>query len=146
MTTDSRKQNHVSLQRLREKETETTMDTKQAAHMGFEHQHAVVIGGSLAGLLAASVLSAHFGQVSVIEQDRLPDGLAESLDVPQGRDVPGLLEGMVLLDLFPDLFLSPGTSGRSTRMQLRSALVSLRSVASAVAHRTQDRVSQPPFP
>lgn len=34
--------------------------------------HAVVIGGSLAGFLAARVLSDHFDQVTIIERDRLP--------------------------------------------------------------------------
>ena len=80
------------------------MDTKQAANIGFERQHAVVIGASLAGLLAARVLSAHFGRVSVIERDRLPDGVAEHLDIPQGPYVHGLLGGAVLMDIFPDLF------------------------------------------
>jgi 2-polyprenyl-6-methoxyphenol hydroxylase-like FAD-dependent oxidoreductase len=94
------------------------MNTKQAAHSGFEQQHAVVIGGSMAGLLAARVLSAHFGQVSVIERDRLPDGAAPPKGVPQGRHEHGLLGGgaMVLMDLFPDLF--------STMVQEGAPLVS----------------------
>lgn len=89
------------------------MDTKQAAHTGFEQQHAVVIGGSLAGLLAARVLSAHFGQVSVIERDRFSDGAAPRKGVPQGRHVHVLLGGgaMVLMDLFPDLFSTMAQEG-----------------------------------
>jgi heterodisulfide reductase subunit A-like polyferredoxin len=83
MTTDSRKQNHASLQRVYVRKKET-MDTKQAAHEGFEQQHAVVIGGSMAGLLAARVLSTHFGQVTVIERDPLPDGAVPCTGVPQG--------------------------------------------------------------
>src|SRR5947208_4588501 len=88
------------------KKGEATMDTKQAIHNGFEQQHAVVIGGSMAGLLAARVLSTHFGQVTVIERDRFPDGAAPRKGVPQGRHVHVLLGGgaMVLMDLFPDLF------------------------------------------
>ncbi|MGB7249057.1 MAG: hypothetical protein WBC73_08970, partial [Phormidesmis sp.] len=35
--------------------------------------HAVVIGGSMAGLLAARVLSDRFQRVTLIERDRLPD-------------------------------------------------------------------------
>jgi len=80
------------------------LDTKQAAQKGFEQQHAVVIGGSMAGLLAARVLSTHFGQVSVIERDHLPDGAAPRTGVPQGRHMHVLLGGMVLMDLFPELF------------------------------------------
>ena len=37
-------------------------------------EHAVVIGGSMAGLLAARVLSDHFERVTIVERDRFPDG------------------------------------------------------------------------
>jgi 2-polyprenyl-6-methoxyphenol hydroxylase-like FAD-dependent oxidoreductase len=89
------------------------LDTKQAAQKGFEQQHAVVIGGSLAGLLAARVLSAHFGQVSVIERDRVPDGAAPRKGVPQGQHVHVLLGNgaTVLMDLFPDLFSTMAQEG-----------------------------------
>ena len=36
--------------------------------------HAVVVGGSMAGLLAARVLAGHFDRITVLERDRLPDG------------------------------------------------------------------------
>jgi hypothetical protein len=36
-------------------------------------QHAVVVGASIAGLLAARVLSAHFDGVTALEQDVLED-------------------------------------------------------------------------
>lgn len=53
--------------------------------------HAVVIGGSIAGLLAARVLSEHFGRVSIIERDALPlDFPADRKGVPQARHVHGL--------------------------------------------------------
>jgi 2-polyprenyl-6-methoxyphenol hydroxylase-like FAD-dependent oxidoreductase len=89
------------------------MDTKQADYTGFEQQHAVVIGGSMAGLLAARVLSAHFGQVSVIERDRFSHGEAPRKSVPQGQHVHVLLWGgaMVLMDLFPDLFSTMAQEG-----------------------------------
>lgn len=48
-------------------------------------QHAVVIGGSIAGLLAARVLSDHFARVTIIERDRLPEGPAARKGVPQSR-------------------------------------------------------------
>ena len=35
--------------------------------------HAVVVGGSLAGMLAARVLSDHFERVALLERDRFPE-------------------------------------------------------------------------
>ena len=53
--------------------------------------HAVVIGGSMAGLLAARVLADHFAQVTVLERDVLPDGAADRRGVPHGRQLHVLL-------------------------------------------------------
>jgi flavin-dependent dehydrogenase len=47
--------------------------------------HAVVIGGSVAGLLSARALSEHYDHVTIIERDELPDGPAMRKGVPQGR-------------------------------------------------------------
>ncbi len=66
-------------------------------------EHAVVLGASMAGLLAARVLSDWFGQVTVIERDVLPDGGDQRRGVPQGRHLHALLSrgAQVLDDLFP---------------------------------------------
>jgi 2-polyprenyl-6-methoxyphenol hydroxylase-like FAD-dependent oxidoreductase len=53
--------------------------------------HAVVIGGSMAGLLAARVLAGHFDRVTVVERDRLPDAAEHRRGVPQGRQIHALL-------------------------------------------------------
>ncbi len=53
----------------------------------FETHHAVVIGGSMAGLLAARVLSEHFERVTIIERDHLVDNAEPRKGVPQGRHV-----------------------------------------------------------
>lgn len=53
--------------------------------------HAVVIGGSLAGLSAGRVLSDHFKHVTVIDRDAYPDGAVERPGVPQSRHVHALL-------------------------------------------------------
>lgn len=50
------------------------------------NRHAVVIGASIAGLLAARVLSEHFEQVTVIERDRLAEHVEPRKGVPQGQD------------------------------------------------------------
>jgi 2-polyprenyl-6-methoxyphenol hydroxylase-like FAD-dependent oxidoreductase len=47
--------------------------------------HAVVIGGGMAGLLAARVLADHFVQVTVVDRDRFPEGPGFRKGVPQGR-------------------------------------------------------------
>jgi 2-polyprenyl-6-methoxyphenol hydroxylase-like FAD-dependent oxidoreductase len=66
---------------------------------------AVVLGASLAGLLAARVLADAYGQVTVIDRDELPEASTHRRGVPHGRHVHGLLargqEG--LEELFPGL-------------------------------------------
>jgi glycine/D-amino acid oxidase-like deaminating enzyme len=49
-----------------------------------EHRHAAVIGGSIAGLLAARVLSEHYEQVTLVERDALPVSREARRGVPQG--------------------------------------------------------------
>ncbi|MEK9517862.1 FAD-dependent monooxygenase [Streptomyces venezuelae] len=56
-------------------------------------RHAVVIGGSLAGLLAARVLAEHAERVTVVERDRLPEGPETRAGVPQGRHLHVLIAG-----------------------------------------------------
>ncbi|MFG2872482.1 FAD-dependent oxidoreductase [Streptomyces sp. NPDC048338] len=56
-------------------------------------RHAVVIGGSLAGLLAARVLSEHAEKVTVVERDRFPEGPDARPGVPQSRHIHVLVEG-----------------------------------------------------
>src|SRR5688500_17718906 len=52
---------------------------------------AVVIGGSVAGLLAARVLSDYFESVTVIERDEPTAQPEPRRGVPQGRHAHGLL-------------------------------------------------------
>ena len=65
--------------------------------------HAVVLGASMGGLLAARVLADFFETVTVVERDVLPNGPAIRHGVPQGRHVHVLLaRGAQILDeLFP---------------------------------------------
>ena len=55
-------------------------------------ENAVVIGASMAGLLAARVLADHFEQVTVIERDIFPLLGANCKGVPQGKHTHVLLE------------------------------------------------------
>ncbi|MCI0395788.1 MAG: FAD-dependent monooxygenase [Chloroflexi bacterium] len=67
--------------------------------------HAVVIGGSMAGLTAARVLLNHFERVTIIERDRLPAGPEFRKGVPQARHPHVLLlrGQQILEELFPGL-------------------------------------------
>ena len=71
--------------------------------MTSERRRAVVIGASMAGLLAARVLSDHFEEVEIVDRDRLPDGPEFRNGVPQSRHAHALLSaGLDVLDrLFP---------------------------------------------
>lgn len=68
-------------------------------------RHAVVLGGSLAGLLAVRVLSDYFDQVTLLERDVYPDNTDVRKGIPQANHVHGLmLRGrQILEDLFPRL-------------------------------------------
>jgi 2-polyprenyl-6-methoxyphenol hydroxylase-like FAD-dependent oxidoreductase len=82
------------------------MSSKQLAQSMFDRHHAIVIGGSMAGLLAARVLSDHFAQVTMIERDRLTGDAGPRKGVPQGRHVHSLLArgAGIMGEYFPDLF------------------------------------------
>ncbi len=54
---------------------------------------AIVIGGSLAGLLAARVLADHYQRVILVERDTLGGAIENRRGVPQGRHTHGLLAG-----------------------------------------------------
>jgi 2-polyprenyl-6-methoxyphenol hydroxylase-like FAD-dependent oxidoreductase len=71
-----------------------------AHHVG---QQAVVIGGSLAGLMAARVLADYFDAVTILERDHIDDRPALHQSVPQGSHVHGLLLGgqQVMASLYP---------------------------------------------
>jgi 2-polyprenyl-6-methoxyphenol hydroxylase-like FAD-dependent oxidoreductase len=80
-------------------------------------EHAIVIGGSMAGLLAARVLSDHFGQVSLVERDAFPALVEQRRGVPQGRHTHGLLASgrNVLERLFPGISEALLKAGALTR-------------------------------
>lgn len=79
-----------------------TSEQKRADGSG----HAIVLGASMAGLLAARVLSDYFDRVTVVERDKLPDGPLVRRGVPQGRHVHSVLAkgDQIMERLFPGLF------------------------------------------
>jgi 2-polyprenyl-6-methoxyphenol hydroxylase-like FAD-dependent oxidoreductase len=67
--------------------------------MASAHRRVVVVGGSLAGLLAARVLADHFDRVTVLERDRYPEGPHPRKGVPQAKHLHALLlRGRQLLE------------------------------------------------
>jgi len=53
---------------------------------------AIVIGGGIAGMSAAKVLTEFFDKVIVLERDRYPDGIGDRRGVPHGKMFHTLLE------------------------------------------------------
>jgi 2-polyprenyl-6-methoxyphenol hydroxylase-like FAD-dependent oxidoreductase len=68
-------------------------------------EHAVVLGASMAGLLASRVLADFYENVTVVERDVLPDEPGQRRGVPQARHAHALLaRGSQILDeLLPGL-------------------------------------------
>ena len=91
-------------------------------------EHAIVIGASMAGLLAARVLSDSYDRVTVLDRDHLPDGVTENRRaVPQGRHAHGLqlggqlaLEG--LLPGFRDETMGEGAPALRPGVEMRFKL------------------------
>jgi 2-polyprenyl-6-methoxyphenol hydroxylase-like FAD-dependent oxidoreductase len=72
---------------------------------GNDRKHAIVIGGSMAGLLAARVLADYYKEVTLFERDTFPPDGQHRRGVPQGRHTHGLLVsgGQVLERFFPGI-------------------------------------------
>jgi 2-polyprenyl-6-methoxyphenol hydroxylase-like FAD-dependent oxidoreductase len=67
--------------------------------------HAIVIGGSIGGLVAAQALAGRFDQVTVLDRDVLPTGPEDRRGVPQSAHAHALLirGRLALEELFPGL-------------------------------------------
>ncbi|MBF9132303.1 hypothetical protein I0C86_25635 [Plantactinospora sp. S1510] len=65
--------------------------------------HAIVLGASIGGLLAARALSESFEKVTVFDRDDLPAGATNRRGVPQGEHLHGLLARgrQILEEFFP---------------------------------------------
>ena len=66
---------------------------------------ALVLGGSMAGLLTARTLSDFYDTVTVVERDELKEVSVDRRGVPQGRHIHGLLlrGAHALEDLLPGI-------------------------------------------
>ena len=67
------------------------MNTQTTQHSHAKHSHAIVIGGSMAGLLSARVLSDHFERVTILERDLVTDQPEARKGQSHTRHLHGLL-------------------------------------------------------
>ncbi len=80
-------------------------------------EHAIVIGASMGGLLAARALSDFFTTVTLLERDKFPEGDVPRKGAPQGRHAHGLLaRGREIIEQFfpgwtEEVVASGGASG-----------------------------------
>jgi len=76
-----------------------------SARDGARNRHAIVLGGSIGGCLAAEVLSSEFERVTLIEQGDFDDDLNDRRSVPQEKHVHLLLlrGKQVMEEIFPGL-------------------------------------------
>ncbi len=92
------------------------MTTRTKADRG----HAVVIGGSMGGLLAARVLSERFERVTVLDRDAFPDVPEHRSGVPQSRHAHGILVRgqQIIAELFPGIMQDLRAAGATTQGSL----------------------------
>lgn len=81
------------------------------------HSHALVIGGSMGGLLAARVLSEHFARVTVLDRDAFPNAPEHRSGVPQSRHAHGILVRgqQIIAELFPGIMPELHAAGATTQ-------------------------------
>ncbi len=87
------------------KNTPIPTQTERTAERVTLGKHAIVIGGSVSGLLATRVLSDSFETVTLLERDPFPSSVENRKGVPQGWHAHGLLASgyQTLKDLFPNI-------------------------------------------
>src|SRR5262245_776359 len=85
------------------------------------HRKAIVLGASIAGLLAARTLSDSFDHVLLIDRADLPGAAVPRPTVPQGRHSHGLLAGGIdaLERLLPGLIAELQANGCQVGDNLR---------------------------
>lgn len=76
-------------------------------------KHAVVIGGSIAGLIAGRILAEHFEQVTILERDQLPADGGSRKGAPQGLHSHIMLKAgeLVVAKWFPNFYEELNASG-----------------------------------
>ncbi len=85
--------------------------------MNANRQHAIVIGGSMSGMLAARVLSDYYKQVTIIDRDRMPVEVEQRDGTPQARHLHIFLaKGLrIVEELFPGIDREMAAKGATTQ-------------------------------
>jgi 2-polyprenyl-6-methoxyphenol hydroxylase-like FAD-dependent oxidoreductase len=85
--------------------------------------HAVVLGASIAGLLAARVLAGAYRRVTVVDRDELTPSDTVRRGVPQSKHIHGLIVrgGQIMDELFPGFSEELVAHGAAMADQLRDA-------------------------
>ncbi len=85
--------------------------------MDATRQHAIVIGGSMSGMLAARVLSDHYKHVTIVDRDRFPEAVELRDGTPQARHLHVLLaKGLQIVEaLFPGIEREMTANGATTQ-------------------------------
>jgi len=85
---------------------------------------AVVLGGSIAGLIAARVLADAYQRVTIVERDVLPTYHDHRRGVPHGRHVHGLIPRgrMLLEELMPGLSDELGSAAEELGLRVANEL------------------------
>ena len=93
-------------------------------------ERAVIVGGSIAGLCAARVLSDCYSRVTVYERDELPSAPSNRATVPQDRHLHLLMaRGAMDFDrLFPGLLKDMVAAAVPMLENRRRAVTTLRSL------------------
>lgn len=96
--------------------------------MDTTRQHAIVIGGSMSGMLTARILSDHYQRVTLIERDELPEEAELRDGTPQARHAHILLgKGLQILEtLFPGMEAEMTAQGAATQHWGRETMVYMK--------------------
>jgi len=110
-------------------------------------EHAVVLGASIGGLLAARVLADFYENVTVVERDVLPTAAVNRRGVPQGRQIHAIAARgtQILEELFP-IFLPPGEAIRYAAFLLGTFAPFSRASESPIAMACLRLFTVPPLP
>ena len=105
-------------------------------------RHAIVIGGSLTGLMTARVLADHFDKVTILERDQIDDHPAVHKSTPQGNHLHALLLGgqQVMASLYPDFTLGMDELGA---VRLRAGIENAFYLPDGKAHNLSGTVRHP---
>ncbi len=82
-----------------------------------QQKHALIIGGSMGGLLAARVLAERFDKITILDRDTFPETPEHRNGVPQSRHAHGILmRGQeIIAELFPGIMQDLREAGATTQ-------------------------------